>query len=182
MCVATALMPQVSILLVICSNNNNYYCLSASFQMTRHTIATCIHFLSDISDTPLSKYITTWPWMETSCKSWINISGFSLKIGVAGEYYKVKSNRWITTEGQRFLGKQPKFSCRILCSLRSILPSLMPNGGPAFTLIILTSTICHKPSQIICDGKKIYYLAVCGSTPLSLSLYLSVFMSSKLPM
>ena len=176
---ATAFMPQVSILLVICSNNNNYYCLSASFQMTRHTIATCIHFLSDISDTPLSKYVTTWLWLETSCKSWINISGFSLKIGVAGEYYKVKSNRWITTEGQRFLGKQPKFSRRILWSLRSIPRSLMPNGGPAFTLIILTSTICHQ--QYVME-KKIYHLAVCGSTPLSLSLYLSVFMSSKLPM
>lgn len=101
LCVATAFMPQGSILLVICSNNNNYYCLSASFQMTRHTIATCIHFVSDISDTPLSKYVTTctWLWLQTSCKSWINISGFSLKIGVAGEYYKVKSNRWITTEG-----------------------------------------------------------------------------------
>ena len=52
-------------------------------------------------------------------------SGFSLRIGGAGEYI-LQSNK-IAMEGQSSLRKQAKFSRRILCSSRRILRSLMPN-------------------------------------------------------
>ena len=56
-------------------------------------------------------------------------TGFSLRIGVAGEYYKVTGA--LLWKRQISLRKQAKFSRRILCSSHRILLSPMPNEHPA---------------------------------------------------
>ena len=59
----------------------------------------------------------------------LNSTGFSIRIGVAGEYYKVTGGlSWKLRQSS--LRKQAKFSQRILCSSRRILWSPMPHEHP----------------------------------------------------